>query len=74
MNKAPFSARRHRVRPRPAQKTEIIGVQQFLNGIGIPIELLLEKVNSARVLVTTKDEFLFALALRFLMNAGQYRQ
>jgi len=74
MNEAPFSARRHRIGPGPAQKAEIVGVQQLLNGVGITIELLLEKVDGAGVLIAAKNQLLFAVALGLLIDAGQCRQ
>jgi hypothetical protein len=74
MNEAPLPAGSHRVRPGLAQKAEVIGMNQFFHRVGVAIEMLLEKINGARVLLASEDQFFFMLAASLLVNTGQHRE
>jgi hypothetical protein len=49
-------------------------VNQLFHGVWITVEVLLESVDGARILVAPEDQFLFTVAPGFLRNAGQYQQ
>jgi hypothetical protein len=72
MDEPPLAIGGHRVRKFLPQEAPSIGhLRQFLDAGRVSLELLVEVRDSARVLPAAEDEFLFALALVLLVDAGQ---
>jgi hypothetical protein len=71
MDESPLPFRAHGVLELAAKKTHVVCLQKVLGIGGVPLELAVEKGNSPTVLKPAKNEFLFAFALAFLINARQ---
>lgn len=59
----PFAIGAHGVFVLAAQKTQAVGIEQVLDGVGIVAELAVVKPDGARILLAAVDHLLLAVAL-----------